>query len=322
MIESNTEDCRTEDISRDFATFFSAPEIYEGNCKPSCKTDIFSFGKMIYFILMEIEEEKALKLISFKFKYPELYQIYEKCIDKNPENRPSTDDLLKDFENYICNSSDEKILELRLLMCSNAFFNELFILFSLSRNENDSNSQFELATFYFEGQFIKRDMNKAMYYFILAANQNNKIAQYNLGNIYYEGKHIEKDINKAIHYFVLASNQNVSEAQFKLGQIYYYCNKDVEKSIYYYTLAAKQNNLDALINLGMIYEVDKKDIEKSIHFYKLAADQNDPIACYNLGVVYYTCEDNNFDINKAIHYLQIAANNMVIESMFHLGMIY
>ena len=46
------------------------------------------------------------------------------------------------------------------------------------------------------------------------------MAQTNLGNIYYKGEYISRDINKAIHYLTLAANQNVVNAQFSLGNIY------------------------------------------------------------------------------------------------------
>lgn len=57
MIESDRKDINsTCEFTRNFGTFFSAPEICEGNCRPSYKTDVYSIGKMIYYILMETKK--------------------------------------------------------------------------------------------------------------------------------------------------------------------------------------------------------------------------------------------------------------------------
>lgn len=76
------------------------------------------------------------------------------------------------------------------------------------------------------GQYVKRDIKKAIFYYELAANQNNSQAQYNLGAIYYEMNKINKQyINKAIHYYSLAAKQDDPRSQFRLGVIYL-MNKD------------------------------------------------------------------------------------------------
>ena len=43
-----------------------------------------------------------------------------------------------------------------------------------------------------------RDINKAIHYFKLSADKNDPNGNYNLGVIYYEGKYVKRDIDKSI----------------------------------------------------------------------------------------------------------------------------
>ena len=89
--------------------------------------------------------------------------------------------------------------------------------YSLVANQNDPYAQYNLGFIYFEGQYVKQDINKSIHYYSLAANQNDQQAQFNLGLIYFEGQYAKQDINKSIHYFSLAANQNDPEAQHNLN---------------------------------------------------------------------------------------------------------
>lgn len=64
-----------------FSSDFIAPEIKSGICNN--KSDIYSIGKMIYYILNEENFEK----------YPMFEKIYEICKNNNPELRPSIERL-------------------------------------------------------------------------------------------------------------------------------------------------------------------------------------------------------------------------------------
>ena len=72
----------------------------------------------------------------------------------------------------------------------------------------------------------------------------NPDAQYILGIIYYEGKYVKRDIDKSIQLLTLAADQNYPDAQLFLGYIYFtgkFVTSDISKSIYYFTQAANHN---------------------------------------------------------------------------------
>ena len=65
-----------------------------------------------------------------------------------------------------------------------------------SKNEQIT-SQYLLGQIYEEGNYIARDINKAIYYYTLAANQNSEKAHTRLGFIYYNGKYIQTNLKKS-----------------------------------------------------------------------------------------------------------------------------
>ena len=149
----------------------------------------------------------------------------------------------------------------------------------MAANQNHTGAQFFLGVIYLSGEYITRDINKAIHYFSLVANKNNAYAQFFLGIIYSNGEYNTVDINKSIHYYSLAANQNHIDAQFELGYIYSsgeYITQDINKAIHYLTLAANQNHAYAQFNLGFIYmngEYVTVDIKKAKHYFSLAANQ-------------------------------------------------
>ena len=77
-----------DDMNRsiDSSAYFASPEIRSDNL--SSASDIYSLGKIIYYIM----EEKMPNINSKTFKlnnYPYLMNIYKRCINENPKNRPS-----------------------------------------------------------------------------------------------------------------------------------------------------------------------------------------------------------------------------------------
>ncbi|KAK8843603.1 hypothetical protein M9Y10_024662 [Tritrichomonas musculus] len=329
MIESDRKDVTsTCEFTRNFGTIFSAPEICEGNCRPSDKTDVYSIGMMIYYILMETNEIDQINLDTFKEKYPIHYNMFLRCTEKDQEKRPSVNQLLAEFGNFIYSSpkelisqdfTNESYYQFKIINFHFLTVNNTFIFNALAHYYNDIFSQNELAKKFLKGDYFEKDINRGMYYLSLAANQNHPAALYNLGIAY-----IDYNINKALHYLSLSANLQYAEALFKIGFIYFlgiHVPINIEKAIYYFELAAKQNHSGALNNLGLIYQ-EKKDIEKAVHYYTLAANLKDPNAYHNLGTIYSDENYEGFDINKAISCYQFAADNDITASMYKLGMIY
>ncbi|KAK8883485.1 hypothetical protein M9Y10_042577 [Tritrichomonas musculus] len=332
MIKLSNEGIQTND----FTAGFSAPEIQFG--KATEKSDVYSLGQMIYFIINEEIPQKEKKFKKMEIKYQ---KIYEMCTDINPEKRPSIFKLFCEiflivYNNEIYISLLENVLQgqinLGIIYMEGKYIprniNKSIYYFAKAANARNVVAQFILGTIYFADEYIPRDIDKAIYYFTEAAKQNNKQAQYNLGYIYSKDVFTTRDMNKAIYFYSLAADQNEVNSQYNLGIIYakgQYVFRDINKAIFYFKLAAKQNHAMAQYNLGSIYNhygYDFRDINKAIRYYTLAADQNISSAQHNLGIIYEKGEGVSQDINKAIHYYTLAADQGDSFAQYNLGLIY
>ena len=350
-----------EQITKNFASIYIAPEIYDKTKRYSFEVDIYSLGLILYFIIMGKElpinsESQSMNIFDgFHKEFLEMIEIIKSCIIIDGSSRPTIDEIIQIFlENYslllsICgiikrmNRENYSTIHIYPKRKEDEFnfgefyykgkkgpqdINKAIYHFQRTANENDPKGQFYLGEIYYEDKYVPRDINKAIHYYSLAANQNYRPAQFYLGKIYYEGKYVQRDINESIHYFSLAANQRNPAAQFYLGKIYYegkYVPLDINKAIHYFSLAAKQNYPASQFYLGKIYYEGKyvqRDINKAIHYFSLEANQKDLTAQLVLADIYYEGKYVQQDINKAIHYYSLAANQNSPTGLFNLGIIY
>ena len=101
--EETTETETENDIeTKDFYNSFAAPETHK-----TYKSDIYSLGLLICFILSEknIDKTNLLSILcSFPSEFVELQTICNKCIDDDPEGRPTLKEISLFFiYNYFYN---------------------------------------------------------------------------------------------------------------------------------------------------------------------------------------------------------------------------
>ncbi|KAK8837057.1 hypothetical protein M9Y10_037106 [Tritrichomonas musculus] len=292
--------------TRDLSEYFVSPEVFYG--RVSQKSDIYSLGIMIYYIMKEREYRNSEEIDDLGSN-SSIEQIFNKCIKKDPKERPSISELI--FEFYVNYHSEIDFERIRQL--AGESFNIRYgpdvsnVLMNINNIEMSSQTQFELGKIYEACDFMSPNIKKAIHHFNLSSDQNNLNAQYHLGVIYYEGKVIARDIDKAIQYFTMSASQNHPSAQYNLGLIYSegkYVARDINKAIHYYGLAAHQNHSRAQFNLGIIYYENKNPL--AIKYLNSAADQNDLKAQFVLGYIYYKGTFVERDINKSIRYFSLA----------------
>lgn len=100
-------------------------------------------------------------------------------------------------------------------------------------------------------------MNKTFYYFHLSAKNNNHTAQFYVGFMYMNGDYVSKDISKAIYYYKEASSFNISYSKVNLSVLYRY-GIGVKKNLWYPIELLKEsirqkNDMVAKYNLAHIY---------------------------------------------------------------------
>ncbi|KAK8880742.1 hypothetical protein M9Y10_003429 [Tritrichomonas musculus] len=310
------------DRTQDLSSLFIAPEIIKtGNY--SFKSDIYSLGKIIYFIMKEEEE------------FIQIEEIYKRCTNKIEEKRPSISELIYLFvQTFKNNIKYERISNISKQLNCLGYLSILrqdeeraIYYIELSANLGDALALFYLGSIYYNSKKVKYDKNKAVHYIELAANQGCKEAQYLLGVIFRNDSNL-RNINKSFHYYLLAANQGDMKAQYNLAIFYdegIFIQHDIMKAIYYYTLAADQGLKEAQHNLAMIYfhsENPIRNLKKSFHYFMLAASQGDEIAQNYIGNFYYEGKIVMKDIDKAIYYYSLSAEKKFVPSQYQLGCIY
>ena len=167
------------------------------------------------------------------------------------------------------------------------------------------------------------------------ANQGDSIAQYVLGEYYYNGQYVQKNYEKAYAWFLKASQTRltansswiqqgfngyyISEVGAKAGALFYlglfynngyYAKKDIEQAIKYYQQAADLGNETAMFNLGILYfhgnDVTKDDKIAFDYFYD-SSEKNYPRAQYMLGLFYLDGIGTTKNIKSAVKWLTKAA---------------
>jgi len=111
------------------------------------------------------------------------------------------------------------------------------------------------------------------------ANLEHVSSLFILASSFYNGLGVEKNVEKAYHYAKIAAEYGHSGAQNLVGMIYYEGTETLEKSeemaLKWYRKAAKANEAAALYNLAMLYEngvVVLQNYNEAYQYYKMASD--------------------------------------------------
>lgn len=189
-------------------------------------------------------------------------------------------------------------------------------------NAGNAAAQYALAKLYRDGEYVQRDVVKAVELFTLSAEQKNEFAAYQLGRLYLIGEDIPKDVESAGKWFSLSANAGNQYAQYALAKLYLAGEdvpQDIGKAVELFTLAADQENQYAQYQLGKLHlsgEHLPKDVEAAIRWLEKAAAQENQYAQYALGKLYLCGHDVPRDREKAIPLLQASAAQGNIYAQF------
>lgn len=191
-------------------------------------------------------------------------------------------------------------------------------------NAGNAAAQYALGKLYRDGQYVERDIPKAVELFTLSAEQKNEYAAYQLGRLYLAGEDIPKDAAAAVKWLSLSSDFGNQFAQYALGKLYLSGEdvpQDTPKAMELFTQAANQKNEYAQYQLGKLYlagEHLQKDVDIAIRWLTESADQNNQYAQYILGKLYLCGHDVPRDREKAVLFLQASAAQGNIYARFFL----
>ncbi len=178
------------------------------------------------------------------------------------------------------------------------------------KNANDgiTADQNRLGVMYENGDYVEKDLAKAIDWYEKAAEKNNAWGLYNLGEKYYEGTYFNQNYVKAHELYIKAANQNHSNAQNKLGIIYdngYGVEIDSIEAFKWFEKAACNGFHWAQSNLANMYYNGvgtEKDYQKAYELYKKASEHNNKVAIVKLAHMYLLGEgvSENFEYAKEL----------------------
>lgn len=160
--------------------------------------------------------------------------------------------------------------------------------FAVAAEAEDAMGMHLLASLYYQGHGVEKDLQRAIALFEAAAAKGYHPSNTNLGIIYHMGTGVARDTEKALGYYMAAGKQGDPQATFNLGQIFRKgdgVEKDFKRAITYYSLAAQQGYLPAVSEYGLLFargDGVEKDYVEAYGWIALAADAGDEIAKTNL----------------------------------------
>lgn len=159
-------------------------------------------------------------------------------------------------------------------------------------------------------------------------NDYKSSAQFQIGRLYQEGDGIKQDFNKALYWYKQSAQNGSVDAQFCLGECYRLglgTSQDYKEALKWYKKAAEQDYILAIINIGVCLQYGQgceKNLEQAVQYYKKAADLGDAIAQYNLGLCYQIGEGVDQNNKMAFYYINQSANGGDETAMLALGDMY
>lgn len=122
--------------------------------------------------------------------------------------------------------------------------------------KDDRNAQLDLGRFYFGGDGVEQNYEKAYWWFSEAAEKGSVNALTNLGIMYVGGYGIQKSLKHGMELLEQSAEFNDSHAMLILGMLYFNENKikNFNKSFHWLEKSAKLGNEEAIFRLGLMYE--------------------------------------------------------------------
>lgn len=199
------------------------------------------------------------------------------------------------------------------------------ILTDLSYIRKDMYAREKLATIYFDGIEVKKNVEKGIELYKSSASQGNRDALYRLGILYYNGdKSVGEDKQQAVTYLKKAAKLGHIEAHV----LYADCLRKGEgvqavndkKALKHARIAAENDNVVGMAYYGsMLYHGKgcNVDYETAKPFINKAADAEVPEALDVLGLMYYNGHGYKEDFKKAATLFEKGSSHGFVESMYH-----
>ena len=155
-------------------------------------------------------------------------------------------------------------------------FKSAFSIFKQLANDDNAQAQYMLFSMYAKGEYVARDLDKAVQWVKKSAALGFYDAHVSLGDMYLNGTGVEKDINAAIDWFTIAADEGSPIAMAYLAEIYNK-TKNKELAAKWWEKAATAGHIGSMYNTALSYcvpSIGKKeqDLRKCAYWAKKAKE--------------------------------------------------
>lgn len=134
---------------------------------------------------------------------------------------------------------------------------ESIMWFRIAAEKGDSKSQFYLGMCYKNGWGVYRNSTQARRWLTLAMERGNQEAAYHLADIFSDINSTQYNLMKAVDHYVKASDDGISEAHYKAGMCFFEGKgtpKNFIRASTYFRRGVENENTDCFFMLGMMYD--------------------------------------------------------------------
>ncbi|HSR63009.1 MAG TPA: hypothetical protein VLN56_06355, partial [Gammaproteobacteria bacterium] len=190
--------------------------------------------------------------------------------------------------------------------------------------EGNPGSQYELATMYYQGDGVERDLEQAFIWYRRAAQQGNSDAQFNLGNMYLLGEGTSQSDSKAKDWFEQAAAQGHGAAEENLANLQIVVASEDESP-------AEVIAVEEIQPKETVVETsDPEPIKKTASVTKEELEAaTEPVTSgdpgedsYTRGMAYAYGEGAQQNYEMAFKYFQHAAEQGYVPAQYRLGVAY
>lgn len=122
--------------------------------------------------------------------------------------------------------------------------------------QGDAEAQYQLASYYSEGNLVKQNKEEAAKWCLKAAEQGHVEAMCKIGLAYLTGDSVERNREEAANWLKKATDQGSPETMCIIGMAYYNDEggeKNKEEAVKWFMKAADKGNVEAQYRLGVCY---------------------------------------------------------------------
>ena len=154
---------------------------------------------------------------------------------------------------------------------------EVVALMVEAGNGEHGNALAFLGFIHQEGQYVERDLNKAIAYYERSAKQQCGLGLYNLGSAYNNGYGVARDEERAFEFFMKAADVGYDEGLNTVGDFYFngiVVSRDYETAVRYFKEAFAVGNFEAGFRLGHCLDYGQgitADSDRAAALYYIAA---------------------------------------------------